>query len=108
MDARHSGSAATVEEKTREGKKKKKKEKRKRSVPQRRTRERRTGSRRERNNPQQEEKINQPNREKEGIYESTYACCNERSGEREMTRLMDYNIKEIDEQYRKASDNIGG
>jgi len=22
--------------------------------------------------------------------------------------LMDYNIKEIDEQYRKASDNIGG
>ena len=34
--------------------------------------------------------------------------CNECGGEMGIPGLMDYNIKEIDEQYRKASDNIGG
>ena len=34
--------------------------------------------------------------------------CNECGGERGIPGLMDYNMKEIDEQYRKAGDNIGG
>ena len=34
--------------------------------------------------------------------------CNECGGEMGIPGLIDYNIKEIDEQYRKASDNIGG
>ena len=34
--------------------------------------------------------------------------CNECGGEMGIPGLMDYNMKEIDEQYRKASDNIGG
>lgn len=33
--------------------------------------------------------------------------CNECGGEMGILGLMVYNIKEIDEQYRKASDNIG-
>ena len=41
-------------------------------------------------------------------HEITAVFCNECGGEREISGLMDYNIKEIDEQYRKASDNIGG
>lgn len=53
-------------------------------------------------------KINQTIREKEYTFEITAAFCNECGGEMGIPGLMDYNIKEIDEQYRKASDNIGG
>ena len=38
----------------------------------------------------------------------TFLICNECGGEMGIPGLMDYNMKEIDEQYRKASDNIGG
>ena len=53
-------------------------------------------------------KINQTIRGKEYTFEITAVFCNESGGEMGIPGLMDYNIKEIDEQYRKASDNIGG
>ena len=45
-------------------------------------------------------KINQTIREKEYTFEITAAFCNECGGEMGIPGLMDYNIKEIDEQYR--------
>ena len=39
-------------------------------------------------------------REKEYTFEITAAFCNECGGEMGIPGLMDYNIKEIDEQYR--------
>ena len=53
-------------------------------------------------------KINRTIREEEYTFEITAAFCNKCGGEMGIPALMDYNIKEIDEQYRKASDNIGG
>lgn len=47
-------------------------------------------------------KINQTIREKEYTFEITAAFCNECGGEMGIPGLMDYNMKEIDEQYRKA------
>ena len=51
-------------------------------------------------------KINQTIREKEYTFEITAAFCNECGGEMGIPGLMDYNIKEIDEQYRKAEEII--
>ena len=45
-------------------------------------------------------KINRTIREKEYTFEITAAFCNECGGEMGIPGLMDYNIKEIDEQYR--------
>ena len=45
-------------------------------------------------------KINQTIREKEYTFDITAAFCNECGGEMGIPGLMDYNIKEIDEQYR--------
>ena len=45
-------------------------------------------------------KINQTIREKKYTFEITAAFCNECGGEMGIPGLMDYNIKEIDEQYR--------
>ena len=42
---------------------------------------------------------NQTIREKEYTFEITAAFCNECGGEMGIPGLMDYNIKEIDEQY---------
>lgn len=67
-----------------------------------------TECRRETNYTLKKIKINQTIREKEYTFEITAAFCNECGGEMGIPGLMDYNIKEIDEQYRKASDNIGG
>ena len=67
-----------------------------------------TECRRETNYTLKKIKINQTIREKEYTFEITAAFCNECGGEMGVPGLMDYNIKEIDEQYRKASDNIGG
>lgn len=53
-------------------------------------------------------KISQTIREKEYTFEITAAFCNKCGGEMGVPGLMDYNIKEIDEQHCKASDNIGG
>lgn len=44
-------------------------------------------------------KINQTIREKKYTFEITAAFCNECGGEMGIPGLMDYNIKEIDEQY---------
>ena len=44
-------------------------------------------------------KINQTIREKEYTFEITAAFCNECGGEMGVPGLLDYNIKEIDEQY---------
>ena len=46
-------------------------------------------------------KINQTIREKEYTFEITAAFCNECGGEMGIPGLMDYNMKEIDEQYRR-------
>ena len=51
-------------------------------------------------------KINQIIREKEYTFEITAAFCNECGGEMGIPGLMDYNMKEIDEQYRKAEEII--
>ncbi len=47
-------------------------------------------------------RINQTIREKEYTFEITAAFCNECGGEMGIPGLMDYNVKEIDEQYRKV------
>lgn len=44
-------------------------------------------------------KINRTIREKEYTFEITAAFCNECGGEMGVPGLLDYNIKEIDEQY---------
>ena len=51
-------------------------------------------------------KINQTIREKEYTFEIMAAFCNECGGEMGIPGLMDYNMKEIDEQYRKAEEVI--
>ena len=51
-------------------------------------------------------KINQTIREKEYTFEITAAFCNECGGEMGIPGLMDYNVKEMDEQYRKAEEII--
>ena len=51
-------------------------------------------------------KINQTIREKKYTFEITAAFCNECGGEMGIPGLMDYNLKEIDEQYRKAEEVI--
>ena len=51
-------------------------------------------------------KINQTIREKEYTFEITAAFCNKCSGEMGIPGLMDYNVKEMDEQYRKAEEII--
>ena len=51
-------------------------------------------------------KINQTIREKEYTFEITAAICNECGGEMGIPGLMDYNMKEINEQYRKAEEII--
>ena len=48
-------------------------------------------------------KINQTIREKEYTFEITAAFCNECGGEMGVPALLDYNIKEIDEQYRHSN-----
>lgn len=45
-------------------------------------------------------KINQTIREKEYTFEITVVFCNECGGEMGVPGLLDYNMKEIDEQYR--------
>ena len=45
-------------------------------------------------------KINQTIREKKCTFEITAAFCNKCGGEMGIPGLMDYNMKEIDEQYR--------
>ena len=67
-----------------------------------------TECRRETNYTLKKIKINQTIWEKEYTFEITAAFCNECGGEMGIPGLTDYNMKEIDEQYRKASDNIGG
>lgn len=67
-----------------------------------------TECRRETNYTLKKIKINRTIREKEYTFEITAAFCNKCGGEMGIPGLMDYNMKEIDEQYRKASDNIGG
>ena len=67
-----------------------------------------TECRRETNYTLKKIKINRTIREKEYTFEITAAFCNECGGEMGVPGLMDYSIKEMDEQYRKASDNIGG
>lgn len=63
----------------------------------------------QRNKLHLEENQNQPDHPgKEYTFEITAAFCNKCGGEMGIPGLMDYNMKEIDEQYRKASDNIGG
>ena len=59
-----------------------------------------TECRRETNFTLKKIKINQTIREKEYTFEITAAFCNECGGEMGIPGLMDYNIKEIDEQYR--------
>ena len=55
----------------------------------------------QRNKLHPEENQNQPTiREKEYTFEITAAFCNKCGGEMEIPGLMDYNMKEIDEQYR--------
>ena len=52
------------------------------------------------NNTLKKIKINRTIREKEYTFEITAAFCNECGGEMGIPGLMDYNMKEIDEQYR--------
>ena len=47
-------------------------------------------------------KINQTIREKEYTFEITAAFCNDCGCEMGIPSLIDYNMKEIDDQYRKA------
>ena len=65
-----------------------------------------TECRRETNYTLKKIKINQTIREKEYTFEITAAFCNECGGEMGIPGLLDYNIKEIDEQYRKAEEII--
>lgn len=58
-----------------------------------------TECRRETNYTLKKIKINQTIRGKEYTFEITAAFCNECSGEMGIPGLIDYNIKEIDEQY---------
>lgn len=51
-------------------------------------------------------KINQTIRGKKYTFEITAAFCNECGGEMGIPGLMDYNVKEMDEQYRKAEEII--
>ena len=51
-------------------------------------------------------KINQTIREKKYTFEITAAFCNECGGEMGIPGLIDYNVKEMDEQYRKAEEII--
>ena len=51
-------------------------------------------------------KINQTIWEKKYTFEITAAFCNECGGEMGIPGLMDYNVKEMDEQYRKAEEII--
>ena len=60
-----------------------------------------TECRRETNYTLKKIKINQTIREKEYTFEITAAFCNECGGEMGIPGLMDYNMKEIDEQYRR-------
>ena len=59
-----------------------------------------TECRRETNYTLKKIKINQTIREKEYTFEITAAFCNECGDEMGIPGLMDYNMKEIDEQYR--------
>ena len=59
-----------------------------------------TECRRETNYTLKKIKINRTIREKEYTFEITAAFCNECGGEMGIPGLIDYNIKEIDEQYR--------
>lgn len=65
-----------------------------------------TECRRETNYTLKKIKINQTIREKKYTFEITAAFCNECGGEMGILGLMDYNIKEMDEQYRKAEEII--
>lgn len=65
-----------------------------------------TECRRETNYTLKKIKINQTIREKKYTFEITAAFCNECGGEMGIPGLMDYNMKEIDEQYRKAEEVI--
>ena len=65
-----------------------------------------TECRRETNYTLKKIKINQTIREKEYTFEITAAFCNECGGEMGIPGLMDYNVKEMDEQYRKAEEII--
>lgn len=58
-----------------------------------------TECRRETNYTLKKIKINQTIRKKEYTFEITVAFCNECGGEMGVPGLLDYNIKEIDEQY---------
>ena len=60
-----------------------------------------TECRRETNYTLKKIKINQTIREKKYTFEITAAFCNECGGEMGIPGLMDYNIKEIDEQYHE-------
>ena len=51
-------------------------------------------------------RVNRIIREKEYTFEITAAFCNECGGEMGIPDLMDYNIKEIDDQYRKVEEII--
>ena len=53
-------------------------------------------------------KINWTMRQKEYTFEITAAFCNKCGGEMGIPGLTDDNMHELDEQYRKASVNIGG
>ena len=59
-----------------------------------------TECRRETNYTLKKIKINQTIRGKEYTFEITAAFCNECGGETGIPGLIDYNIKEMDEQYR--------
>ena len=63
-----------------------------------------TECRRETNYTLKKIKINRTIREKEYTFEITAAFCNECGGEMGIPGLMDYNIKEIDEQYHSFRD----
>lgn len=53
----------------------------------------------QRNELHPEENQNQPDHPGKGIYFEITVACNECGGEMGIPGLMDYNIKEIDEQY---------
>ena len=63
-----------------------------------------TECRGETNNTLKKIKINQTIREKEYTFEITVAFCNKCGSEMGSPGLMDCNIKEMDEQYRKAEE----
>ena len=67
-----------------------------------------TECRRETNYTLKKIKINRTIREKEYTFEITAAFCNKCGGELGIRGLLDYIMKVIDEQYRKAIENIGG